>query len=331
MRDYYDVLGVSPGAGADEIQRAYRQLARRYHPDISGDDRAPRSWKCRAPTRCCAIRRAADRTTPGCSAGTRADWMGDEVAIDFPSVSSLLDRMRHSFFGGPRESPLSAEIVLTPQEAFWGALVPLHVPLRRTCPRCGGRGEVWSGMVCRLRRRRRGLDDPRAEPPRAGRCAGRGAIPIQRFAAGGAGDLRRSAHHDPLNGGPATTSMRPHLQLLGILQLVWGAIGLLLGAAMLLLGVGAVAIGIASAEERMAAGVTAGAFVLLASRCWPAGGQRLGRRSAAAAGSPAAGRRCSGSERSTCSCCRSEPRSVSTRYWVLLHNETRRAFLRPGN
>ena len=40
MRDYYDVLGVAPDAGADEIKRAYRQLARRYHPDISGDDRA---------------------------------------------------------------------------------------------------------------------------------------------------------------------------------------------------------------------------------------------------------------------------------------------------
>ena len=56
--------------------------------------------------------------------------------------------------------------------------------------------------------------------------------------------------------------MRPHLHLLGILQLVWGAIGLLLGASMLLLAVGAIAIGVTSADDRMAAGVTAGAFVL---------------------------------------------------------------------
>jgi len=38
---------------------------------------------------------------------------------------------------------LNAEIVLSPQEAFWGTTVPLDVPLRRTCPRCGGRGETW--------------------------------------------------------------------------------------------------------------------------------------------------------------------------------------------
>jgi hypothetical protein len=72
--------------------------------------------------------------------------LGDEVAIDFPSVASVLDRMRDSFFGDARESFLSAEVVVSPQEAFWGVLVPLHVPLRRTCTRCGGRGEIWSEL-----------------------------------------------------------------------------------------------------------------------------------------------------------------------------------------
>src|SRR2546421_501545 len=38
MRDYYDVLGVAPDAGADEIKRAHRQVTRRYHPDITGGD-----------------------------------------------------------------------------------------------------------------------------------------------------------------------------------------------------------------------------------------------------------------------------------------------------
>lgn len=143
MRDYYDVLGVSPGARADEIKRAYRQLARRYHPDISGDDRGTaflevaRAYEVlRDPGR----RRSYDARL---IAHGRADWLADEVAIDFPSISSVLDRMRDSFFAGARDARLSAEVVLTPHEAFWGTLVPLDVPLQQTCRRCGGRGEVW--------------------------------------------------------------------------------------------------------------------------------------------------------------------------------------------
>jgi molecular chaperone DnaJ len=144
MRDYYDVLGVSPGANADEIKRAYRQLARRYHPDISGDDRTAAFLEV---SQAFEVLRDAERRRSydaGRMTGIRADWLTDEIAIDFPSVSNVLDRMRDSFFGGPPEATLSAEIIVSPQEAFWGALVPLHVPLRRTCPRCGGRGEVWS-------------------------------------------------------------------------------------------------------------------------------------------------------------------------------------------
>src|SRR5215210_3145507 len=125
MRDYYDVLGVAPGAGAEEIKRAYRQLARRYHPDISGDDRAAvflevsRAYEVlNDPAR----RRSYDsglRPAPGGSGHGRVDWFSDEVAIDFPSVSNVLDRMRHSFFGEAQLLGLTAEVLLTPQEAFW--------------------------------------------------------------------------------------------------------------------------------------------------------------------------------------------------------------------
>lgn len=143
MRDYYDVLGVAPDAGAAEIKRAYRQLAKRYHPDISGEDRAA---SFREVSRAYGVlgdpvrRRTYDAALRQATQGV--NWLQDEVAIDFPSVASLLDRMRHSFFGAlPAE--LSAEIELTPEEAFWGVDIPLDVPLRRTCPDCGGRGEVW--------------------------------------------------------------------------------------------------------------------------------------------------------------------------------------------
>jgi molecular chaperone DnaJ len=146
MRDYYEVLGVSRDAGADEIKRAYRQLARRYHPDISGDDRGSaflevsRAYEVlNDPER----RRSYDARLIAPGANSRAEWFADEVAIDFPSVASVLDRMRLSFFGQNVAVSLSAEVVVTPNEAFWGTIVPLGVPLRRTCPRCGGRGETW--------------------------------------------------------------------------------------------------------------------------------------------------------------------------------------------
>lgn len=161
MRDYYDVLGVSPDAGADEIKRAYRQLARRYHPDISNDERGAaflelaRAYEVlRDPAR----RRSYDAAhAPAMPSGAPADWLADEVAIDFPSVSTVLDRMRHAFFGEAPVASLSAEIILTAREAFFGATVPLDVPLRRTCLRCGGRGEIWAEWC--------------------GACRGRGEVP----------------------------------------------------------------------------------------------------------------------------------------------------------
>ncbi len=51
--------------------------------------------------------------------------------------------MRHSFFGVSGLEDLSAEIVLTPLEAIEGTTIPIGIPVRQTCPGCGGRGETW--------------------------------------------------------------------------------------------------------------------------------------------------------------------------------------------
>ena len=124
--------------------------------------------------------------------------------------------------------------------------------------------------------------------------------------------------------------MRPHLLLLGILQLVWGSIGLLLGVATLLLAVGAVAIGVSAADERMAAGFTALGFCVFAVALL-AGGAVNAWAGRALRREEAAGRTAVlwlavlnlfvlpfGTALGVYA------------FWVLLHNDTRAVFVREG-
>lgn len=78
----------------------------------------------------------------------RNAWFADEIAIDFPSVHSAVERMREGFVAASidedRRRHLSAELHLSAREAFNGVTVPLDVPVRKLCVACGGRGEVWS-------------------------------------------------------------------------------------------------------------------------------------------------------------------------------------------
>ncbi|HEX2453922.1 MAG TPA: hypothetical protein VHI99_09525 [Vicinamibacterales bacterium] len=62
-----------------------------------------------------------------------------------------------------------------------------------------------------------------------------------------------------------TSEVRPHLHLLGILQLVWGGIGVMLGVSTLMLAAGAVAIGWTTVGTGVSAGITAAAFIIFAA------------------------------------------------------------------
>ncbi len=77
---------------------------------------------------------------PGPVAGA---WPRDETAIDFPSVAAEVDAMTSAFLAPDVVPTLTADVRLTPRQAFEGAALPIEVPVRCTCRACGGRGERW--------------------------------------------------------------------------------------------------------------------------------------------------------------------------------------------
>ena len=73
------------------------------------------------------------------------ECFADEIAIDFPSVGNVVDRMRDAFLGERGDTDvLRADVSLSQREALAGRVVSLKVPVRITCPNCGGRGETWT-------------------------------------------------------------------------------------------------------------------------------------------------------------------------------------------
>jgi hypothetical protein len=71
--------------------------------------------------------------------------LADEVAIDFPSSRAAIEFFRRDHVEPDGQAATThAEIAISPAQAGSGAMVPLDVIVPRTCPCCGGRGEVWS-------------------------------------------------------------------------------------------------------------------------------------------------------------------------------------------
>ena len=73
-RDYYEVLGVDKSAGADDIKKAYRKLAMKYHPDRNpGDTAAEEKFKEAAEAYVRSLFERIHKTTPE-AATARQIW-----------------------------------------------------------------------------------------------------------------------------------------------------------------------------------------------------------------------------------------------------------------
>ena len=72
------------------------------------------------------------------------DCFADEIAIDFPSVGRAVERIREGFLEEhPAVEVLATELRLSMVEARRGLVVPLDVPMRGTCSRCG----AWPSYI----------------------------------------------------------------------------------------------------------------------------------------------------------------------------------------
>lgn len=72
------------------------------------------------------------------------DCFADEVVIDFPSVALAVDRIRRGFLVDEPPPRWKTAVGVSVSEARRGTTMPLEVPVRLTCHRCGGRGESWT-------------------------------------------------------------------------------------------------------------------------------------------------------------------------------------------
>ncbi len=170
-RDYYDVLGVSRSADQEEIKRAYRRLARKYHPDVNKDPGAEDTFK--------EINRAYEiLSEPEIRA--RYDRFG-EAGVggaaaagypDFGDIGGIAD-IFESFFGGfgggaaqagRRRSPtrgddLRLDLKLDFKEAVFGGEKEIKISHLETCGTCKGSGAK-----------------PGTRPSTCGTCGGTGQV-----------------------------------------------------------------------------------------------------------------------------------------------------------
>ncbi|HTU30129.1 MAG TPA: molecular chaperone DnaJ [Solirubrobacteraceae bacterium] len=160
--DYYKILGVGKNASEDEIKKAYRKLARQYHPDTNqGDKKAEERFKeisqahdvLSDPDK----RKQYDRA--GTTFGQFANAAAGGANFDPSAFSGGFGDILSNLFNGAgrggdagsvrgagtrarpaRGRDLETEVSLTFDQAVNGAQVSLTVPTSQPCPTCSGTG-----------------------------------------------------------------------------------------------------------------------------------------------------------------------------------------------
>jgi molecular chaperone DnaJ len=169
-KNFYKVLGINQKASPEKIRRAYREAAKRYHPDVSQRNEekfreVQEAYETLSdPSKKAFYDRQISERRPSIPSPQSYD--------SYPlrsTLSSLVDEIDQFFGrfeefwteGGPgfsdkrdqRHHNLFVEITLTPLEARRGCEIPLRVPFWQICTRCRGTGFV-GGLICGLCRGR---------------------------------------------------------------------------------------------------------------------------------------------------------------------------------
>lgn len=143
-RDYYEVLGVSRTASADELKKAYRKLARKYHPDVNQGD-ASSEERFKEINEAYEVLSDADRRAAYDRFGHAANGMGGDPFGGFGA--SPFGDLFESFFGagnsrrrtGPaRGQDLTVTVSLDFEEAVFGAEKEVDLLRLETCSSCHG-------------------------------------------------------------------------------------------------------------------------------------------------------------------------------------------------
>ena len=151
-RDYYEVLGVSKTAGDDEIKKAYRQLAKKYHPDMNpGDTEAEIKFK--EASEAYAILSDPDKRRQYDQFGHAAFENGGAGAggFDFSGMdfSDIFGDIFGDFFGGGsrrssngpmKGANLRAAVNISFEDAAFGCEKELEITLKEECAACHGSG-----------------------------------------------------------------------------------------------------------------------------------------------------------------------------------------------